>query len=184
MPPRSRNPASAGRGGAAAGAALGRRRVVVAGVGAKSKALSLSDRFSQLSRVARGGASAANAGVARRQAATDTQQASRHAKQMASRTGQPAAEFAQAGKASKKKGGAAPMQTDGAGAKGGRGKGRGKVAKEPVVPVDKDALDGDMESYWKSVASAEKPPAGAEASVLAGVPDAAETAVPDTDVAM
>lgn len=153
--------------------------------GGPKKAMTLSERFSQISKIGRGGAAVAATGIGkRRQVTANTQQASRHAKQMAARTGQPAKKGGG--------GGATAMQTDGAGRAKGKGKGgpaavRGGRAKpEPAAPVDKDALDGDLDSYWKNAGgaratAADAAAASADADVLTGVPD---SVVPDTDAAM
>jgi hypothetical protein len=191
MPPKKQTPA---------GGAVGRRRVTVAGLtpgaGRGPKTMTLSERFSQLSKGGRGNAAAAAAGGVgkRRQAAANTSQANRHSKQMAARTGQSAANFVEAGRSKKRP--AMPqsaMQIDAAGASGrGRGKGRaggrgGKAPAEDAPPKDKEALDGDMDAYWSAIAAAGQPAAAAptdadaDASLLAGVPD---SVVPDNDALM
>lgn len=138
---------------------VGRPRVVTAvkpAGGRASKAMTLSERFQQISKVGPTGIGK------RRQVVASTQQANRQAKQASARKQAPA-KPAQAGKAK---------------AKAGKGKGRAKA--EPAQPPSKDALDGDMDSYFAGAAAGAATTA-ADADVLAGVPD---SVVPDTDAAM
>lgn len=127
--------------------------------GGKGKALTLSERFSIIAKTK----GAATSGTARRkEAAASVSKKNRMAKQMAARTGQQMDMVT------------APVGTKRKGKKAKKG---GATPKEAEKLPDKDALDTDMEGYWKTAGAEPTAPAeqaadtAADAAVLDGVPD-------------